>query len=155
MGVPRRSAWIDRDSEAPVALDIETVAVLRTHRARQHRERLAAGPAWERTGLAFTTETGGRLHAADVTDHYRHLTAQAELPPIRLHDLRHGAATMGLAAGVQMKVISSRLRHSSPHFTARYYGDVLPELSHAAAEATAAIVPRRNHPNRLAYGLTE
>jgi integrase len=82
---------------------------------------------------------------ADVTDHFRHLTTQAGLPPIRLHDLRHGAATMGLAAGVQMKVISSRLRHPSPHFTAKYYGDVLPELSHAAAEATAAVVPLRRH----------
>ena len=42
-----------------------------------------------------------------------------------------------------MKVTSNRLRHSSPHFTAKFYGDVLPELSHAAAEATAALVPRR------------
>ena len=52
-------------------------------------------------------------------------------------NLRHGAATMALAAGVPMKVISNRLRHSSPHFTAQFYGDVLPELSHQAAEATA------------------
>jgi len=128
------------DSEATVALDTETVAVLRTH---QHRERLAAGPAWIRTGLVFTTPAGDRLHPADVTDHFHHLAAQAGLPPIRLHDLRHGAATMALAAGVPMKVISARLRHSSPHFTAKFYGDVLPELSHAAAEATAAAVPRR------------
>jgi hypothetical protein len=48
---------------------------------------------------------------------------------------------MALAAGVPMKVISNRLRHSSPNFTAKFYGDVLPELSHAAAEATAALVP--------------
>ncbi|MBE1487509.1 tyrosine-type recombinase/integrase [Plantactinospora soyae] len=131
------------DSEAAVALDTETVAVLRAHRTRQNRERLAAGAAWTPTGLVFTTPTGGRLHPADVTDHFHHLAIQAGLPPIRLHDLRHGAATMGLAAGVQMKVISSRLRHSSPHFTAKFYGDVLPELSHAAAEVTAAVVPRR------------
>jgi integrase len=61
----------------------------------------------------------------------------------RTHDLRHGTATMGLAAGVQMKVISRRLRHSSPTFTQKFYGDVLPELTRAAAEATAAVVPRR------------
>ncbi|WP_238010336.1 site-specific integrase [Dactylosporangium sp. AC04546] len=130
------------DSEAAVALDAETIAVLHTHRTRQNRERLAAGPTWNKTGLVFTTPLGGQLHPADVTDHFHHLATQAGLPPIRLHDLRHGAATMGLAAGVQMKVISNRLRHSSPHFTAKFYGDVLPELSHAAAEATAAVVPR-------------
>ena len=50
---------------------------------------------------------------------------------------------MGLAAGVDMKVISKRLRHSSPSFTSNRYGDVLPELTRAAAEATAAVVPRR------------
>jgi hypothetical protein len=37
-----------------------------------------------------------------------------------------------------MKVISNRLRHSGPHFTAKLYGDVLPEISHDAAEATDA-----------------
>jgi integrase len=118
--------------------------VLRVHRTRQRRERLAAGPRWNRrTGLVFTTLIGNPLHPADVTDHFHHLSKQAGLPPIRLHDLRHGAATIALAAGVPMKVISRRLRHSSPSFTAKAYGDVLPELERDAAEATAAIVPRR------------
>lgn len=36
-----------------------------------------------------------------------------------------------------MKGISNRLRHSGPHFTAKLYGDVLPEISHDATEATA------------------
>ncbi|MEH1129136.1 hypothetical protein V6V89_32360 [Micromonospora sp. CPCC 206061] len=42
-----------------------------------------------------------------------------------------------------LKVISRRLRHSTPCFTAKAYGDVLPELARDAAEATAAIVPLR------------
>ncbi|MEU7873060.1 tyrosine-type recombinase/integrase [Dactylosporangium sp. NPDC049140] len=84
------------------------------------------------------------LEAGTITIH--HLATQAGLPPIRLHDLRHGAATMGLAAGVEMRVISHQLRHASPHFTAKFYGAVLPEVAHAAAEATAAIVPRQHRP---------
>ena len=131
------------ESEATITLDTETVAVLRAHRTRERRERLAAGPAWVETGLVFTTDIGERLHPAEVTDHFHFLTTQAGLPPIRLHDLRHGAATMGLAAGVDMKVISKRLRHSSPTFTQKFYGAVLPELATAAAEATAAVVPRK------------
>jgi integrase len=141
------------DSEASVSLDAETVAVLRAHRAGQGRERLSAGAGWIDTGLVFTTPSGGQLHPADVTDHFHHLAAQAGLPPIRLHDLRHGAATIGLAAGVQMKVISRRLRHASPTFTSKFYGDVLPELFHDAAAATAAVVPRRRRtPARSAPG---
>jgi integrase len=131
------------DSEATIALDAATVAVLRAHRVRQHRERLAAGEDWIHNGLAFTTPSGQPLHPADVTDHFHTLAARAGLPPVRLHDLRHGHATMALAAGVQMKVISGQLRHSSTSTTDRFYAHILPELAAAAVEATAAVVPRR------------
>jgi hypothetical protein len=54
---------------------------------------------------------------------------------------------MALAAGVEMKVISGRLRHSDAHFTASTYAHILPELAHAAAESPAAVVPRRRRPS--------
>jgi integrase len=130
-------------SEDIVALDAETVTVLRAHRTRQRKQRLAAGPAWKDTGLAFTTPIGEAVHPADVTDHFQHLARQAGLPPIRLHDLRHGAATLALAAGVDMKTVQAMLRHSSITITADTYTSVLPELARGAAEKTAAFVPRR------------
>ncbi len=130
-------------SEDVVALDAETVAVLRAHRARQRKQRLAAGSAWVDTGLVFTTATGEAVHPADVTDQFQFLGRQAGLPPIRLHDLRHGAATLALAAGVDMKTVQAMLRHSSITITADTYTSVLPELALSAAEKTAAIVPRR------------
>jgi hypothetical protein len=76
-----------------------------------------------------------------VTDEFERLAFEAGLPPIRLHDLRHGAATLHLAAGVDMKVISAMLRHSSITITADTYTSVVPEIARAAAEAAAAIVP--------------
>ena len=69
------------------------------------------------------------------------------LPPIRLHDLRHGAATLALAAGTDMKVISAMLRHSSIKITADTYTSVLPEVAREAAEAAARIVPRQTVPD--------
>jgi integrase len=65
------------------------------------------------------------------------------LPPIRFHDLRHGAATMLLAAGVQIKVISEILGHATSAFTADVYTEVAEELAEQAASAIAAFVPRR------------
>jgi len=65
------------------------------------------------------------------------------LPPIRFHDLRHGAATLALLGNVNMKVISETLGHARHSFTADTYTSVLPEVSRAAAEAVAAVVPRR------------
>jgi integrase len=130
-------------SEDVVALDEQTVKVLRQHRVRQNKQRLAAGPGWVDTGLAFTTPTGEAVHPADVTDWFQYLARQAGLPPIRLHDLRHGAATLALAAGVDMKIVQAMLRHSSITITADTYTSVLPELARGAAEKTAGIVPRR------------
>jgi integrase len=68
------------------------------------------------------------------------------LPPIRLHDLRHLAATLALTAGVEMKVVSEMLRHKTLAITADTYTSVLPEVARSAAEATALIVPRRIMP---------
>lgn len=130
------------DSAAAVALDADTVLILRAHRKRQDDEREAAGIKWVETGLVFTEEDGTALHPADVTDHFKFLARQAGLPPIRLHDLRHGAATIALAAGVEMKVVQHMLRHASITTTSDLYTNVLPELAHSAAEATARMIPR-------------
>jgi len=69
------------------------------------------------------------------------------LPPIRLHDLRHLAATLALAAGAEMKVVSAMLRHKTLAITADTYTSVLPEVARAAAEAAVRIVPRRTLPD--------
>lgn len=129
-------------SEAPIALDRATVDVLRAHRVRQSEERLAWGEAWQGVGHVFTREDGSPLHPASVTAVFERLAFEAGLPPVRLHDLRHGAATLALAAGVDMKVVQEMLRHSSITITADIYSSVLPEMAHEAAEAAAAMIPR-------------
>ncbi|MEV0168074.1 tyrosine-type recombinase/integrase [Nonomuraea fuscirosea] len=48
-----------------------------------------------------------------VGEHFERLTFAAGLPPIRSHDLRHGAATLSLAAGTDTNYVSAMLRHSS------------------------------------------
>ncbi|MDX6296131.1 MAG: hypothetical protein QOH50_5528 [Kribbellaceae bacterium] len=66
------------------------------------------------------------------------------LPPVRFHDLRHGSATMLLAAGVPMKVVSDVLGHASSAFTSDVYAVVAEELAEDAATKISAFVPRRN-----------
>lgn len=64
----------------------------------------------------------------------------AGLPPIRLHDLRHGAATLLLAAGHDMKVVQETLGLSSITIAADTYTSVLPQLARQSAEDVAALV---------------
>ncbi|MEV0900371.1 site-specific integrase [Actinoplanes sp. NPDC049802] len=74
-----------------VALDVGTIAVLRKHRARQGKAQLAAGEAWVDSGRVFTRATGEWLPPDWLSDHFDRLVRSSGLPPIRLHDLRHGA----------------------------------------------------------------
>jgi len=59
---------------------------------------------------------------------------------VRLHDLRHGAASLALSAGVELKVVQDILGHSSIVLTADTYTSVLPDTAHAAADKVAALI---------------
>ncbi|MEO3830334.1 site-specific integrase [Actinomadura sp. B10D3] len=126
--------------EATISLDSTTIKELRAHKARQNAERLAAGDAWIETGFVFTTPTGQPTNPNDVTEQFEQLSMEAGLPPIRLHDLRHGAATFLLAAGHDMKVVQETLRLSSIAIASDIYTSVLPQLARQSAEDAAAIV---------------
>lgn len=62
----------------------------------------------------------------------------AELPTIRLHDLRHTWAT--LAAGVDVAIVSKRLGHGSPATTWQTYQHVVSGMQADAAEKVAALI---------------
>ncbi|WP_269855187.1 tyrosine-type recombinase/integrase [Streptomyces sp. RPT161] len=124
-----------------VALDDDTVGVLERHRKQQEADRAAWDSAWVETGHVFTQEDGSWLHPGKVTDYFERLVASSGLPPIRLHDLRHGAATLMLAAGVDVTVVSDTLGHSDTRITRDIYQSVFPEVAKDAAEATAKLVP--------------
>jgi len=118
-----------------VALDQSTIAALRAHRARQQAERAAAGAGWAETGYVFTTRTGTPVGPDYLTRLFRRLVERSGLPPVTLHGLRHGAATLALAAGSDLKVVQDQLGHSTITLTADTYtnprelhlmGDVCP-----------------------------
>ncbi|MGI5486373.1 site-specific integrase [Microtetraspora malaysiensis] len=127
--------------ERHVALDSATIKVLRGHRKDQQRWRLARGGDWVENDFVFTQDNGQPLHPARVTDQFERLAQQASLPPVRLHDLRHGAATLILAAGHDLKVVQETLGLSSITIAADTYTSVLPDLARQAAEDAAALIP--------------
>ncbi|WP_370420295.1 tyrosine-type recombinase/integrase [Streptomyces sp. QH1-20] len=128
--------------ERVVALDEYTNEVLDEQMLRQEAERLAYGEAWIDSGRLFTMPDGSFIHPGWLTDYFERLVELAGLPPIRLHDLRHVAASLMLAAGVDIKIVSETLGHSDSRITRDIYQSVMPKVAHDAAEATAAIVPR-------------
>lgn len=120
-------------STAPVALPAPVVAALRQHRHEQAVARMAA-TAWVDARLVFTTKIGTALEPRNLNRAWAALCERAGVRQLRVHDLRHAAATFMLAAGVDLKVIQSTLRHSRLATTADVYAHVLEEVQRAAAD---------------------
>jgi integrase len=125
-----------------IALDHTTAAALRAHRDRQHAEAAGFGPGYRASGYVFTGLNGDPLAPDRLTRTFTALAAQAGLPPVRLHDLRHGAATLALAVGVDLRIVQDMLGHCSIVLTADTYTSVLPDVARTAAEKVAALILR-------------
>jgi hypothetical protein len=116
-----------------------TAAALRAHRAVQLAERAAAGSRYRDTGYVITRPNGDPIAPDWLTRYFRSLCDGAGLPPIRLHDLRHGAASLA-AAGAGLKVVQDMLGHSSIVLTADTYTSVLPDVGRKAAEDAGSLI---------------
>jgi len=118
------------------------MSALKTHRTCQREVRLAAGAAWEDSGFVFTSPIGTALEQRNVTRQFHELLIAADLPPVRFQDLRHTAATLLLAQGVDPRTIMETLGHSQISLTMNTYSHVLPSLQEDAAAKMNAILLR-------------
>jgi integrase len=123
-----------------VTLDPGTVAALRSHKAQQAAEKLALGPRYVDTDLAFTRPEGGPLHPERVSGTFQRRVAAAGVPRISLHGLRHTWATLALQENVHAKVVSERLGHANISITLNTYSHVTPTMQADAASTVAKLV---------------
>ncbi|SFV25026.1 Site-specific recombinase XerD [Micrococcus terreus] len=144
------------DSAAVVHLDAGTVSVLLSQQLLQGEEREVWGDAYQDHGLVFAREDGTPIRPSWLTARFLELQegvtvpvdpekpqgAQRPLRRVRLHDLRHGTASLMIAAGVDVAVVSKVLRHSTIKLTVDTYGHLLPGVGEAAAEQRAGMIPR-------------
>ena len=130
-----------KKSYRTLALPAPLVVTLRAHRAHQVRERLSSadwqGNSWD---LVFCRTNGLPLDSKGVTQRFRRHLDRAGLPRVRFHDLRHGAATYLLRAGVPMRVVMEQLGHSQMAITSDLYSHVLPEAKREATDKVAALL---------------
>lgn len=129
-------------SRRTVHLPAPLVESLRSHRVRQAEQRLAFGAGWgghwARRDLVFTNTVGAPLDPDRVNRKLQELTADAGLGRWTPHELRHSAASLLIAQGVPLKVVSEMLGHSSIRVTADVYGHLLDDARAEAATAMEA-----------------
>jgi integrase len=119
-----------------VRLTDTAVAILKTHKTAQNKERLKAGSLWQDHDLIFTSTIGTPVDVGNLTYRsFRPLLKRAGLPRIRIHDLRHTAATLMLGRGVHPKIVQEMLGHSTITQTMDTYSHVLPDMQDQAISA--------------------
>jgi integrase len=97
---------------------------------------LAAGETWQDTHrLVFTDSMGRPMDPHHVSSQFQRDREKAGVPRVRFHDLRHSAATLLLAQGVPLPVISDWLGHAGIAITMQHYAAIVPQLRHEAAAA--------------------
>ncbi len=141
-----------RSSEATVPLTERAVQALLQVRLGQELDRQGWGDVYEAHDLAFARENGAPLRPEYVTRRFVALTKAAGLRKVRLHDLRHGASSLMLAAGVPMAIVSKMLRHSSIGITVDTYGHLSEDTARTASDAMAAALEQAFESTAAAAG---
>lgn len=127
-------------SRRTVSLPAPLVASLRAHRSHQLQERLLAGSMWRGSDCVFTTECGSPIDPPNDYRLFKQLLVAAGLREVRLHDLRHTAASLLLLQGVAPRVVMEVLGHSQISLTMNTYSHVVPELKRDAADRMGEVL---------------
>ena len=130
-------------SRRTLTISDSLAATLRAHRIQQIEQRLAAGPAWKDMGLVFTSRIGTAIEVSGFHRTFKRILRAADLPNIRIHDLRHGAASLLLAMGVHPRAVMEQLGHSRISITMDTYSHVMPAMMQDVAEKMDAILNRK------------
>ena len=113
------------------------IRLMASHRKRQSEARLRLGDAWTDSGFIFTSSVGTAIDPRNLLRDFKQVCLKAGLGDWHLHELRHSAASLMLAQGVKLQVVSEVLGHSSIRMTADVYGHILDPDRESAAQAIA------------------
>jgi len=90
--------------------------------------------------FVFSAPQGGPLRVTAFRARvWRPATRAAGLDGLRIHDLRHTAVALWMAAGANPKEVAARAGHTSISFTLDRYGHLYPESDAALRERLDAI----------------
>ena len=129
------------DSESDIFIPPIAVDALRRMYAWRNKNRLALGPCFKDSGLVTSHEDGRPAEPNWIYTSFIKFLDKLGLPRMRVHDLRHTAATILLMQGVDIKLVSRQLRHSDITITQNTYQHVTEALAKKSAAAMDELFP--------------
>lgn len=138
--VPTAGCYVDTpktgSSERTLKISRTAVLLLLEYKNWQDKQRATLGDAWKNTDdRVFTSDEGAPLFPDSVTKWFTGFVRGSGLPKVTVHSLRHTYASLMIADGIPLVVVSSQLGHAQTSTTANIYAHVI-----SAAEARAAAV---------------
>jgi integrase len=126
-------------SRRRIELPALVVSALAAHRLLQVETQLET-KGWKDRGLVFPNTHGGIIQCSAVRDAWIAMLDELTLSRLRLHDLRHTAASLLLQKGVHPKVVQEMLGHSSITITLDRYSHVIPAMHREAAQTMDSLL---------------
>lgn len=138
--VPGKGCYVDtpksRKSKRPLKVSQTAMLLLLEYKRWQDHQREIMGDAWVETdGRVFTREDGQPCFPDTLTQWFHKFVQRNDLPDVHVHSLRHTYASLQIADGIPLVVVSHNLGHAKPSTTNNIYAHVI-----ASAEAKAATV---------------
>jgi integrase len=141
----RRGKLVEKElktdaAQATLGLPAALVEVLRAHRREQASQRLAS-KTWADPDLIFTTSIGTPIEPRNVNREWDAICQRAGVK-IKLHGLRHAAASLAFQAGADLKEIQAMLRHTRLSTTSDIYVEVFDGVRRGTADHMDAALRR-------------
>ena len=111
--------------------------ILQQHKREQAEYRLGFGGNWPEPDAVFTGATGCRLNISSPTQKFQKIVKAYNLRPITLYGLRHTAATIMIAQGLNARDVAARLGHSQTSTTLNIYAHAFMDANTRATNAIA------------------
>ena len=142
----------NKTSSRPLKLSRSVFVLLREYREWQDLQREACGDQWrDRDGRVFTADDGAPVHPDSLTKWFSAFVNRNGLPPVHLHSLRHTYASLMIADGIPLVVVSRRLGHAQVSTTSNIYAHVIASADEKAAQVSekfADVVTPQKPPQR-------
>jgi site-specific recombinase XerD len=131
-------------SRRTIELTRIAVEALKTHRTHQLETKLLLGSDWRDSGMVFCSAVGTPVDPANARHQFYRALQVSGVAAIRVHDLRHTAATIMLQQGIHPRVVQEMLGHTNISMTLGIYSHVIPTMHRDAVDKLDELYSRRH-----------
>ena len=125
----------NKTSARPLKISRSAILMLLEYKQWQDGQRALCGDYWkDEDGRIFTRDDGAPIFPDALTQWFGDFVKRAGLPPVHIHSLRHTYASMMIAQGTPLVVVSRRLGHAQVSTTANIYAHVIASADEKAAQ---------------------